>query len=128
MAARKFDSKALAKGVFSILVFLVLWEIGSRSKTWITADAFSGFREMLGAMGFSKKYLPWIGAIPAPERGNGEAVTLYVRALWMNRKSSLRGVLSLIRCFFKDVYPLEMLAYPFQRVWARLTYARRSTT
>ena len=30
MAARKFDSKALAKGVFSILVFLVLWEIGSR--------------------------------------------------------------------------------------------------
>jgi len=66
MANRKFDSKALAKGIFSIVVFLILWEIGSRSKTWITADVFSGFRDMLGAMGFSKKYLPWIGAIPAP--------------------------------------------------------------
>ena len=66
MAARKFDSKALAKGVFSILVFLVLWEIGSRSKQWIALDAFSWLRDMLEAFGFRSKYLPWIGAIPAP--------------------------------------------------------------
>jgi NitT/TauT family transport system permease protein len=66
MAGRRFDAKALAKGVFSIVVFLILWEIGARSKTWITADVFSGFREVLGSMGFNKNYLPWVGATPAP--------------------------------------------------------------
>ena len=32
MAARKFKGDTLVKGAISILVFLVLWEIGSRSK------------------------------------------------------------------------------------------------
>ena len=66
MASKKFNFKSLARGVASIVVFLILWEIGSRSKTWITADMLSGFRELLGVLGFKKTYLPWIGAIPAP--------------------------------------------------------------
>ena len=66
MASKKFNFKSLARGVASIVVFLILWEIGSRSKTWITADMLSGFRELLGVLGFKPTYLPWIGAIPAP--------------------------------------------------------------
>lgn len=54
------------RGLISIVVFLVLWEIGARSKQWLGADIFSGFRELLGGLGFKKTYLPWIGAIPAP--------------------------------------------------------------
>ncbi len=66
MAAGKFKPATLAKGVFSILVFLLLWEIGSRSKQWIVLDLFSPLRELLGSLGFKKTYLPWVGAIPAP--------------------------------------------------------------
>jgi NitT/TauT family transport system permease protein len=66
MAKRKFDTRSLARGVFSIVVFLILWEIGSRSKHWLGADIFSPVREALGTMGFKKTYLPWIGAVPAP--------------------------------------------------------------
>ena len=66
MASKKFNSKSLARGVGSIVVFLILWEIGSRSKTWLSADMFGSFRELLGVLGFKKTYLPWIGAIPAP--------------------------------------------------------------
>jgi NitT/TauT family transport system permease protein len=47
-------------------VFLVLWEIGARSKTWMAPEFFAPFKELLGAMGFKKDYLPWIGAAPAP--------------------------------------------------------------
>ena len=66
------DSSKLAggtrslRGVLSIVVFLILWEIGSRSKQWLGADIFTPVREALGAMGFKKNYLPWIGAVPAP--------------------------------------------------------------
>ncbi len=66
MAARKFDTRSLARGLASILLFLVLWEIGSRSKHWLGADVFGPLRETLGALGFKKTYLPWIGAVPAP--------------------------------------------------------------
>ena len=66
MASKKFNYKSLVRGLVSIVIFLVLWEIGSRSKTWLGADIFSGFRELLGALGFKKTYLPWIGSIPAP--------------------------------------------------------------
>ena len=66
MASKKFNARSLARGVFSIVVFLVLWEIGSRSKHWLGADIFGPLREALGAMGFKKTYLPWIGAVPAP--------------------------------------------------------------
>jgi len=66
MASRKNKGSALLKGALSILVFLLLWELGSRSKQWIMLDLFSPLRDLLGAMGFKKTYLPWIGAIPAP--------------------------------------------------------------
>src|SRR5574341_2049847 len=54
------------RGVTSIAVFLILWEIGSRSKLWMAPEIFTPFKELLGAMGFKKDYLPWIGAVPAP--------------------------------------------------------------
>lgn len=41
-------SRTMLRGVVSIVVFLVLWEVGSRWKEWF------GFQ------------LPWIGAVPAP--------------------------------------------------------------
>jgi len=66
MASRRLKARSLVRGLVSILIFLILWEIGSRSKSWLGADIFSGLREALGAMGFKKTYLPWIGSIPAP--------------------------------------------------------------
>jgi NitT/TauT family transport system permease protein len=66
MARKRFNARSLARGAFSIVVFLILWEIGSRSKHWLGADIFSPVREALGVMGFKKTYLPWIGAVPAP--------------------------------------------------------------
>jgi NitT/TauT family transport system permease protein len=66
VAKRKFNGRSLARGVLSIVVFLILWEIGSRSKHWLGADIFTPVRDALGVMGFKKTYLPWIGAVPAP--------------------------------------------------------------
>ena len=54
------------RGVASIVVFLVLWEIGSRSKEWMAPEMFAPLKAFLGALGFKKDYLPWIGAVPAP--------------------------------------------------------------
>ena len=68
MSSHKFSYKALARGVISIVIFLLLWEIGSRSKSWLGADIFTPLRELQGALGFKKTYLPWVGAIPAPAR------------------------------------------------------------
>ena len=45
---KKLLSKASLRAVISLIVFVVLWEIGARSKQWL---------------GFS---LPWIGQVPAP--------------------------------------------------------------
>ena len=45
---KKLLSKASLRAVISLIIFLVLWEIGARSKQWL---------------GFS---LPWIGQVPAP--------------------------------------------------------------
>lgn len=45
---KKLLSKAGLRAVISIIVFLVLWEIGARSKQWLGVS------------------LPWIGKIPAP--------------------------------------------------------------
>ena len=66
MSSSKFNGKSLARGLFSIVIFLILWEIGARSKQWLGADIFSPVRELMGALGFKKTYLPWIGAVPAP--------------------------------------------------------------
>ncbi len=45
---KKLLSKASLRAAISLVVFVVLWEIGARSKQWL---------------GFS---LPWIGQVPAP--------------------------------------------------------------
>jgi NitT/TauT family transport system permease protein len=59
-------NRAFWRGVVSIAVFLILWEIGSRSKQWMAPEFFAPFKDLLGAMGFKKDYLPWVGAVPAP--------------------------------------------------------------
>ena len=59
-------SRAFWRGVVSIAVFVILWEIGARSKQWMALEAFAPLREFLGAIGLKKDYLPWIGAVPAP--------------------------------------------------------------
>jgi len=64
--ARVFASRTFWRGAVSIVVFLILWEIGSRSKQWLAPELFTPFKGLLGAMGFKKDYLPWIGAVPAP--------------------------------------------------------------
>lgn len=64
---KKFlSSPAFWRGAASVVVFIVLWEIGSRSKQWMAPELFAPVKELLGAMGFKKDYLPWIGAVPAP--------------------------------------------------------------
>ena len=47
------------RGAISILVFLVLWEIGSLSKVWIKWEAFEWLRHLLAAVGF--KPMPCTG-------------------------------------------------------------------
>ena len=66
MSSRKLSARSAVRGTVSIVLFLLLWELGSRSKQWIGADIFSPLRETLGALGFKKTYLPWVGAVPAP--------------------------------------------------------------
>jgi NitT/TauT family transport system permease protein len=63
---KAFANRALWRGVASILIFLVLWEIGARSKQWMAPELFAPLREFLGAIGLKKDYLPWVGAVPAP--------------------------------------------------------------
>jgi hypothetical protein len=65
------------RGAISIIVFLVLWEIGSLSKIWIKWEAFEWLRSLLVVFGFKPVYLPWIGAVPAPT----EVLAVWVRVL-----------------------------------------------
>jgi NitT/TauT family transport system permease protein len=63
---RMATSSLFWRGVASIVIFLVLWEIGSRSKQWMAPEMFAPLKALLGTLGFKKDYLPWIGAVPAP--------------------------------------------------------------
>jgi NitT/TauT family transport system permease protein len=65
-ARKAWIDSSLWRGVISIAVFLVLWEIGSLSKVWIKWDSFEWLRILLAGVGFKPVYLPWIGAVPAP--------------------------------------------------------------
>jgi len=60
------SNSTLWRGALAIVVFLALWELGARSKSWMAFEFFAPFRELLGALDFKKDYLPWIGAVPAP--------------------------------------------------------------
>lgn len=64
--AKILYSPAFWRGVVAIVAFIVLWEIASRSRQWMALELFAPLRELLGAMGFKKDYLPWIGAVPSP--------------------------------------------------------------
>ena len=66
MASRKWGGTLFWRGVLSIAVFLTLWEIGSLSKVWLKWEMFAWLKEMLTLTGWTKNYLPWIGAVPAP--------------------------------------------------------------
>ena len=66
-AARLFTASALARrAVVSIVVFVVLWEIGSRSKE-LASESSRCSRHLARWAGL----LPWIGAVPAPTRCSG---------------------------------------------------------
>ena len=60
------SNRVFWRGLLSIVGFLILWEIGARSKQWMTPEYFLPFKDLLVAMGFKKDYLPWVGAVPAP--------------------------------------------------------------
>jgi NitT/TauT family transport system permease protein len=66
VSKKTFFASTYWRGIVSITVFLVLWEIGSLSKVWIKWEAFEWLRDVLTAFGLKPLYLPWIGAVPAP--------------------------------------------------------------
>src|SRR6267143_551330 len=86
---------AFWRGVVSIAVFLILWEIGSRSKQWMAPEFFTPFKGFLGAMGFKKDYLPWVGAVPAPSAVLGSWAAVFVDAsYWQSWTMSFFRVMS----------------------------------
>jgi len=83
------------RGAVSIAVFLILWEIGSRSKQWMAPEFFTPFKEFLGAMGFKKDYLPWVGAVPAPSAVLDSWIAVFVdRSYWQSWYMSFFRVMS----------------------------------
>ena len=92
---KMLSNPALWRGVVSIAVFLVLWEIGARSKQWMAPEFFAPFKEFLGAMGFKKDYLPWIGAVPAPSAVLDSWTAVFVDAsYWQSWYMSFFRVMS----------------------------------
>jgi NitT/TauT family transport system permease protein len=89
------SNPAFWRGVASIAVFLILWEIGSRSKQWMAPELFTPFKEFLGAMGFKKDYLPWVGAVPAPSAVLGSWTAVFVdTSYWQSWYMSFFRVMS----------------------------------
>ena len=92
---KMLSNPALWRGVVSIAVFLILWEIGARSKQWMAPEFFAPFKEFLGAMGFKKDYLPWIGAVPAPSAVLDSWTAVFVDAsYWQSWYMSFFRVMS----------------------------------
>ena len=92
---KMLSSPALWRGVASIAVFLILWEIGARSKQWMAPEFFAPFRELLGAIGLKKDYLPWIGAVPAPSVVFASWIAVLVdRSYWQSWYMSLFRVMA----------------------------------
>ena len=75
MARKSPHLEAYWRGAVSILVLLVLWELGSLSKVWIKWDVFEWLRHLLAALGFKPIYLPWIGAVPAPKPSSETSIS-----------------------------------------------------
>lgn len=66
MSKRFWKSGVLWRGVLSITVFLLLWELGSLSKYWMKWESFAWLKSAFATIGWQKSYLPWIGSVPAP--------------------------------------------------------------
>ena len=64
--AKGAPALSFARGVVSIAVVLLLWELGARSKHWMAGDLSAPLRATLGALGFKTSYLPCVGAAPPP--------------------------------------------------------------
>jgi len=77
VARKRAHLQAYWRGAVSIVVLLLLWELGSLSKVWIKWDSFEWLRHLLTAVGFKPIYLPWIGAVPAPT----EVLAAWMRVL-----------------------------------------------
>src|SRR5439155_371981 len=92
---KMLSSPALWRGAVSIAVFLILWEIGARSKQWMAPEFLAPFRELLGAIGLKKDYLPWIGAVPAPSVVLASWIAVLVdRSYWQSWYMSLFRVMA----------------------------------
>jgi len=92
---KMLSNPALWRGVVSIAVFLILWEIGARSRQWMAPEFFAPFRELLGAIGLKKDYLPWIGAVPAPSVVLASWIAVLVdRSYWQSWYMSLFRVMA----------------------------------
>ena len=92
---KMLSNPALWRGVVSIAVFLILWEIGARSKQWMAPEFLAPFRELLGAIGLKKDYLPWIGAVPAPSVVLASWIAVLVdRSYWQSWYMSLFRVMA----------------------------------
>jgi sulfonate transport system permease protein len=92
---KMLSNPALWRGVVSIAVFLILWEIGARSRQWMAPEFFAPFRELLGAIGLKKDYLPWIGAVPAPSVVLASWTAVLVdRSYWQSWYMSLFRVMA----------------------------------
>jgi NitT/TauT family transport system permease protein len=90
-----FLGATLWRGIVSLAVFVVLWELGAQSKVWIKWEAFEWLRNILTAVGFKPIYLPWIGAIPAPTEVFKSFLTvLYDRSYWQSWYMSFFRVMS----------------------------------
>lgn len=67
MSARRAEpARALARGIISVAILLLLWELGARSQHWMAGELFAPLRGLLGALGFKTRYLPCVGAAPPP--------------------------------------------------------------
>jgi NitT/TauT family transport system permease protein len=62
----KTPAVAFLRGLVSVTVLLVVWELGARSKHWMAGEPFAPLRALLGFLGFRPSYLPCLGAAPAP--------------------------------------------------------------
>ena len=92
---KMLSNPTLWRGVVSIAVFLILWEIGARSRQWMAPEFFAPFRELLGAIGLKKDYLPWIGAVPAPSVVLASWIAVLVdRSYWQSWYMSLFRVMA----------------------------------
>ena len=90
-----FSGANLLRGIVSLGVFLLLWEIGAQSKVWLKWEAFEWLRNALAAVGYKPVYLPWIGAIPAPtEVFKAFLTVLYDRSYWQSWYMSFFRVMS----------------------------------